>query len=74
MTFNELQQKLFSNFESGHISNAQLVQIIEQSAQYLNLQTLSEYAKDQGISYNGAKKRNIQTVEIGCIKFVLSND
>ncbi|MGC3979051.1 MAG: hypothetical protein QM751_12995 [Paludibacteraceae bacterium] len=74
MTFNELEYKLFSNFEAGYISNTQLVQIIEQAAQYLNLQTLSDYSKNQGISYNGAKKRSLSYTVIGGVKFIIDNE
>jgi hypothetical protein len=38
MTFNELRDKLFSNYEYGFISDADLVQIIEQY--YLDILTI----------------------------------
>ena len=44
MTFNELYNKIFSNYEAGAITDEQLVQIIEQSAVYLNLKTQTNTA------------------------------
>lgn len=74
MIFSELQDKIFRNYEAGAITDAQLVQLIELASQYLNLQTLSNYAKSEGISYNGAKKRKISTVEIDGVKFIINNE
>lgn len=73
MTFNELRDKLFSNYEAGAISDEQMVQIIELATSYLNLQTLSNYAKSEKISYNGAKKRNKKIVKIDNVEFVINN-
>lgn len=39
----------------GVFSNDQLVQIIELLGGYLNLMTISEYAKSYNLSYNGVK-------------------
>ena len=49
MTFNELRDKIFSNYEAGAITDEQLVQIIEQATSYLNLQTITNYAKSERI-------------------------
>jgi hypothetical protein len=58
---------------TGELSNECLVQIIELTGGYLNLQTISEYAKENNLSYNGVKKcRNIVNL-FGC-KFVVDND
>ena len=58
---------------TGELSNECLVQIIELAGGYLNLQTISEYAKENNLSYNGVKKcRNIVNL-FGC-KFVVDND
>ena len=52
--------------------NEFLVQIIELSGSYLNLQTISDYAKDHNLSYNGVKNcRNIIT--LFNTKFVIDN-
>jgi hypothetical protein len=40
---------------------------------YLNLQTISDYAKENNISYEGAKRfRRVE--EIFGVKFVIDND
>lgn len=74
MTFSELRDKFFANYEAGAITNEQLVQIIEQASVYLNLQTLTNYAKSSGLSYNGAKKRQKSIVLIDGVQFVINNE
>jgi hypothetical protein len=73
----DLVDKILINIDKGLInnmlSNDDLVQIIEQCGMYLNLKTISNYAKYKGISYNGAK--NYRTVvNIFDIKFIIDND
>lgn len=55
MTFNELKDKLFKNYEAGAISDEDLLQVIELAVGYLNLKTLSNTAGFRGKSYNGIK-------------------
>ena len=74
MTFSELRDKFFANYEAGAITDANLVQIIEKAAMYLNLQTLTNYAASEKITYNGAKKRNLQKVKIDNVEFVINNE
>ena len=58
--------------KEGKLSNDCLVQLIELSGNYLNIQTIPNYAKSNNISYNGAKKfRDIR--EIFDVKFVIDN-
>jgi hypothetical protein len=64
--------KLGESIQSGKWSNNGLVQIIELCAEYLNLLTLSECARLNNITYNGAKKRNLTRKIIG-INFVIDN-
>lgn len=65
-------QKLGDAIQKGKWSNDGLVQLIELSGLFLNLQTISDYAKNNNISYNGVKKsRKIKTL-FG-IKFVIDN-
>ena len=59
--------------ENNLLNNNDLVQIIEQSGSYLNLQTISDYAKENKISYNGAKKFR-KTVKLFNVKFVIDNN
>jgi hypothetical protein len=58
---------------AGEFTNEDLVQFIESVGDYLNLQTIPDYANEHKMSYNGVKKfRNIK--EILKVKFVIDND
>ena len=74
MTFNELRDNFFKNYEAGAITDEQLVQFIELGAAYLNMQTLTNYAASENISYNGAKKRNLRKVKIDNVEFIINNE
>ena len=74
MTFNELRDKLFSNYEAGAITDEQLVQVIELSANYLNLKTITNYAKVNKITYNGALKRKLNKLIIDNQTFIINNE
>ena len=56
----------------GKLDNSELVQIIELCGSFLNLQTISQYAKDHGKSYNGVKKHRNVIELFGC-KLVIDN-
>jgi len=59
-------------FESGNLNNNNLVQIIEHIGGLLNLQTISDYAVENSMSYNGVKKfRNV--INLFGVKFVIDN-
>lgn len=66
-------EKLQESFIEGRISTDCLVQIIEQCGSFLNLKTISNYAKENGISYNGAKKFR-KNIQLFGTKFILDND
>jgi hypothetical protein len=72
-----LNDKLLLNIDKGMenklLSNEDLVQIIEQCGSYLNLMTIAEYAKQNKISYNGAKNHREQ-LELFGVKFIIDND
>jgi hypothetical protein len=60
-------------FEKGELNNDSLVQLIELAGNYLNIESIPNYAKQNNLSYNGVKKfRTI--VELFNIKFVIDND
>ena len=63
-------------FMEGELDNNALVQTIELCADYLNLKTISAYAQDNNMSYNGAKKpNNGRTIKTICgVKFVIDNE
>lgn len=66
-------QKLGEAIHQGKWSNDGLVQLIELSGDYLNLQTIPDFANTNKLSYNGVKKtREIR--EIFNVKFVIENE
>ena len=69
----KLLQFVSDKFHNDELNNESLVQIIELCGSYLNLQTISDYAKDKGISYNGAKN-NREIKELFNVKFVKDNE
>lgn len=73
---NDLREKINRNIHKGiinnYLSNDDLVQIIEQTGSYLNLRTRSAYAKENNLSYNGAKKFR-QNVNLFGVNFIVDN-
>ena len=73
MPNNQLFKELEKELHQGNFDNKDLVQLIELAGNYLNLQTISDYAKEKNISYNGAKNfRNV--VKLFNVKFIIDND
>jgi len=68
-----ISQMIHENVVKGNLSNDELVQLIEQCGSYLNLKTIPDYAKEKGISYNGAKKFR-RVVKIFNVKFIVDNE
>lgn len=73
MIVNKICEHLSQRIVAGELSNADMVQIIEHLGSYLNLQTISDYARDNNISYNGAKKFR-QQVQLFNTKFIIDNN
>lgn len=77
LTIKEKNEKLkafiFQKFQDGELDNNTLVQLIEQAGKYLNLKTVSDYAKSHNMSYNGVKN-NRKIVELFNVKFVIDNE
>jgi len=65
----KLQEYIDICMNKSELSPRDLVQLFEQNNLYMNLKTIPQYAKDNNISYNGAKKcRSI--IELFGVKFV----
>ncbi len=77
MQNNELKDKIILNImkgmENDMLSNNDLIEIIEATGKYLNLMTISDYAKQNGISYNGVKNFR-EKIELFNVNFVIDND
>ncbi len=69
----KLKEFIFRKFEEGELNNDTLVQLIEQAGNYLNLRTISDYAKENKMSYNWVKN-NIKIIELFNVKFVIDNE
>lgn len=77
MALNEFESKVLERLEilvqKNELSNDCLLEIIKMAGSYLNLKTISDYAKENNLSYNGVKKCR-KTVEIFNVKFVIDNN
>jgi hypothetical protein len=72
MLINTICDHLSKRIANGELKNEDMVQIIEHIGSYLNLKTISEYARENNLSYNGVKKfRTIR--KIFSVKFVIDN-
>ena len=65
--------KLEKAIFEGRWSNAGMVELIKLIFNYLNPISLQDYAKNEGISYPGALKRNVHVSFLGR-RFFLNND
>jgi hypothetical protein len=72
MKLADVEHNINEAVRSGELSNRDLVQLIELAGEYLNLQTISKYAKDKNLSYNGVKN-NREIVELFGCKLVIDN-
>ena len=69
----DLVNRFEKHIYDGKVSNDELVQIIAMCGEYLNLKTISDYCRNTGTSYNGAKNfRN--KVELFGVKFIIDNE
>ena len=75
MSENELIaiDKFIKMVSEKHVSNEFLVQICELSGCFLNLKTISDYAKENKMSYNGVKKCR-KIIRIFNTKYVIDNE
>jgi hypothetical protein len=70
----KIRERLFEVIHNGEIENSDLVQIFEHIAIILNLQTITNYAKSEKISYNGALKRKTERATIDNVEFIINNE
>jgi hypothetical protein len=75
MTRSELiYYRLMTCIHNGEVENSELIKIVQDISDILGLKTLTNYAKYEGISYPGAKKRKLEMVNISGINFIIDND
>jgi hypothetical protein len=72
---NKLLDFIAMKFQNDKLNNDSLVQIIELCSSYLNLQTVSDYARKNNMTYNGVIKpvKNRQIITLLGVKFVVDN-
>jgi hypothetical protein len=68
----KIEEYIYKCLQKDELTNENLVQIIERVNCYLDLKTISEYAKENSISYNGAKNNRDVLHLFGC-KFIADN-
>jgi len=68
----KIQRNIYQGVQNDLLDNDKLVQIIELAGSLLNLQTISAYAENNKLSYNGVKKHR-QIINIFGCKFVIDN-
>ena len=66
-------QKLGESIHDGKWDSDSLVQLIELSGTYANLKTISDYAREHGLTYNGVKKTR-KIIKLFGVKFVIEQD
>ncbi len=60
-------------FEAGELDNDALLQLFKVMGSYLNLMTISDYAKANNLTYQGVKScRRVESI-FG-VRFVVEND
>jgi hypothetical protein len=69
-----IMERLFEIIHNNELENSDLVQIFEHIGLILNLQTITNYAKSEKISYNGALKRKLETTKIDGQTFIINNE
>jgi hypothetical protein len=68
-----IRERLFECIHNSEIENDDLIKILEHLGKILNVKTLSQYARDNGLTYNGAKKRCKYVVMINNLDFYIDN-
>jgi len=69
----KLAEFTYKKFVNNELNSADLVELIKLAGSLLNLKTIPDYAKANGLTYQGVKTcRNI--TELFNVKFVIDNE
>lgn len=75
---NIIKEHLANRVQNGELSNDDIVSIIDLMGAYLNLKTISDYAKHENIVYNAVKKRiesgKIKEYKLFNVVFIIDNE
>lgn len=66
-------QKLGESIHAGKWSTDALVELFKLAGEYLNVQTIPNYAKSMGLSYPGVIKTR-KVTELFDVKWIIEND
>jgi len=69
-----IHNRLITCIYNGELENKEMVKIVHDLSDFLGLKTLTNYAKSEKISYQGALKRKNEFVKIDNVKFVIDNE
>jgi len=69
----KLAEFTYKKFVNNELNNTDLVELIKLAGSLLNLKTIPDYAKANGITYQGAKTCRDVTELFG-VKFIIKND
>ena len=77
MQLTDYEKKVLKRLEeliyNGQLSNNFMVQNMNLLKEYLNPVSIQTYADEEEISYNGAKKRAVQKIELDGKLFIINN-
>jgi len=72
-----IKEHLANRIQKDELPNDSIVEIIDLLGRYLNAETISDYSKREGISYNGTLQRietgKLKTFTLFKTKFVIDN-
>ena len=69
----KIEEYVYKCICNNELSEDSLVQLFERLNKFANLKTITKYAKDNNISYNGAKN-NRKVIELFSVKFIADNE
>ena len=73
-----IKAHLASRIQKDELPNDSIVEIIDLLGRYLNAETISDYSKREGISYNGTLQRietgKLKTFTLFNVKLVIDNE
>jgi hypothetical protein len=72
MKINEIENKIAESVMNGELSNHDLFQLMEHSADFLNLQKVSVYAQSNNMSKKGVYKCR-EVIDFRGFKYVVDN-
>ena len=76
--YNIINEHLTHRLQNNELTNEDISGLIDLLGSYLNLQTISDYAKENKLSYNGVLERiksgKVNQYVLFNVKFVIDNE